>query len=179
MKDNFQNFMVDLLKVEGGFVNDPDDRGGATNRGITFRTYEAYYKEQHGVSSSEADHINMSGPEAHKIYKHYYWNKVHADLLPSGVDVLIADMAVNSGVSAASKCLQRAVNAEQDGVIGPKTLAKVEAFGANVLIHKIFLLRREAYFNIAAIRNNIKFYKGWINRLNHMYDIAHTLVYGG
>jgi len=179
MKDNFQNFMIDLLKVEGGFVNDPDDRGGATNRGITYRTYEEYYRKEHGVISNEADHINMSAPEAHSIYKHYYWDKVHGDLLPSGVDVLIADMAVNSGVSAASKCLQRALNAETDGIIGPKTLARLEASSPNILIHKIFLLRREAYFNIAAVRNNIKFYKGWINRLNHMYDIAHTLVYGG
>jgi lysozyme family protein len=177
MKDNFDNFMVDLLKVEGGFVNDPDDSGGATNRGITYRTYETYYKNEHGVVSDEENHLNMSEEEASAIYKHYYWDKVHADLLPSGVDVLVADMAVNSGVSAASKCLQRAVNAEQDGFIGPKTLAKVEAVGSRVLIHKLFLLRREAYFNIAAIRNNLKFYIGWINRLNHMYSIAHTLVY--
>jgi lysozyme family protein len=179
MINNFDNFMVDLLKVEGGFVNYPDDNGGATNRGITYRAYEAYYKNEHGVVSNEADHINMSTVEARTIYKDCYWNRVHADLLPSGVDVLIADMAVNSGVSAASKCLQRAVNAETDGVIGPKTLAKVDAVGSNILIHKVFLLRREAYFNIAAIRNNVRFYKGWINRLNHMYDVAHTLVYRG
>jgi lysozyme family protein len=179
MKKNFELFIQEVLTVEGGYVNDPDDRGGATNRGITYVVYEKYYEEVYGLVSSEEDHVNLSRKEAEEIYRYYYWDMVLADELPSGVDMLVADMAVNSGVSAASMLLQRAVNAEADGMIGPKTLAKVNAIGTNMLIHKVFLARREAYFNIAALRNNQKFYKGWINRLNHIYDTAHKLVYGG
>lgn len=179
MKENFDLFIREVLAVEGGYVNDPDDRGGATNRGITFSVYETYYQEVHGVSSTEMDHINLSRKEAEEIYKHYYWDVVAGDELPEGVDMLVADMAVNSGVSTAAKMIQKVVHAEQDGLIGPKTIAKINAVGTNILIHKVFLARRESYFNIASIRNNQKFYKGWINRLNHIYDIAHKLVYGG
>lgn len=178
MIDNFEQFITEVLEVEGGFVNDPDDRGGATNMGVTFRVYEEYYREKYDLNSGPEDFIEMTLKEATDIYRYFYWDRVSADELPSGLDLLVADMAVNSGVSRASKCLQKAVNAKQDGFIGPKTLAKTKAMGANVLIHKVFLLRREFYFTIASINNNIKFYKGWINRLNKIYDATHTLVYG-
>ena len=154
MKKNFELFITEVLSVEGGYVNDPDDRGGATNRGITYATYETYYREVCNVSSTHIDHVNLSRKEAEEIYRYYYWNKVSGDKLPDGVDVLVADMAVNSGVSAASKMLQGVVNANKDGVIGPKTLERVGYTGTNILIHKIFSARRDAYFNIAALRNN-------------------------
>ena len=179
MKDNFELFITEVLSVEGGYVNDPDDNGGATNRGITRRVYDQYYSEVYSITSTDMGHANLTRVEAADIYKHYYWDAVKADKLPSGVDVLVADMAVNSGVITAAKMLQKVVHAEQDGFIGPKTISKVNAVGTNILIHKIFLARRESYFNIAGIRNNQKFYKGWINRLNHIYSTAHELVYGG
>lgn len=179
MKTNFELFITEVLSVEGGYVNDPDDNGGATNRGITRRVYDKYYLEVYGITSTDMDHANLTRAEAADIYKHYYWDAVKGDELPSGVDLMVADMAVNSGTVRASKMLQKIVNAKEDGIIGPATLAKVNGIGSNILIHKAFLQRRESYFQISAIKNNIKFYKGWINRLNHIYATAHELVYGG
>lgn len=177
MKDNFDIFFEEILDVEGGYVNDPDDSGGHTNMGITFRTYAEYFANIHGVKSTIEDLKNMPVAEARAIYRKLYWDRVRADDLPSGIDILVADMAVNSGVTAASKMLQKVVDAKVDGVIGPNTLGKVEINTPEGLLHYVFMARRQEYHVISFYRNNQKFYKGWINRLNSVYDLAHSLIY--
>lgn len=102
-----------VLKHEGGYVNHPDDPGGETKYGISKRAYP------------DLDIVSITEMQAVDIYIRDYWLKIKGDQLPSGVDCVVMDTAVNSGISRASKWLQRMVNATPDGVIGPMTVAAV------------------------------------------------------
>lgn len=178
MKDNFELFLKHTLKLEGGYVNDPDDAGGETNFGITRKVYAEYLKRELGIELQ--DDVSMKNiPEEHvsAIYKKYYWDAIKSDDLPDGIDFIVADMAVNSGNSRASKMLQKIVGVEQDGFIGPFTIEKTNTFDPKFLLHKIFMARREYYKAVSGIRNNEKFLLGWYNRLNDVYNKCHRIIY--
>lgn len=107
---------------EGGYVNHPKDPGGATDRGITQRTYDAWnrlhgrpLRPVRGISKDEADAILVS----------QYFTPVKFDQLPSGLDYAVVDFAVNSGTSRAAKELQKLLGVAVDGVIGNLTLAAI------------------------------------------------------
>jgi len=98
-KKTFNEVMHHIFKYEGGFVNHPQDPGGATNMGITIGTLEGWRKKPVHVS----DVRNLTKAEAMQIYKANYWDKVRGDERPSGLDLVAMDGAVNSGVSRALK----------------------------------------------------------------------------
>lgn len=121
---NFAVVLPWLLKHEGGFSDHPADPGGATMQGVTQKVYDAWRKDN-GLAQRFVKEIGAD--EVAAIYKARYWNVISGDALPSGVDYAVFDAAVNSGVTQAAKWLQRAVGAKDDGAIGPKTLATVNA----------------------------------------------------
>ena len=114
MKDNFDRALAEILRHEGGYINDPHDPGGETNMGISKRSYPL------------EDIKNMTRERAAAIYRRDFWNAIRGDDLPGGVDLAAFDAAVNSGPSRAAKWLQRAVAVKADGVVGSNTLAAVQ-----------------------------------------------------
>lgn len=130
MKQNYSACLKKVLEYEGGYVNHPSDPGGATNKGITQNTYNAWLKKQ-GMGARSVRDIPMDHVEA--IYRNEYWNKVKGDQLPAGCDLATFDFAVNSGVSRAVKYLQRVCGVTQDGLIGPMTLAAIKPSTAGEL----------------------------------------------
>jgi lysozyme family protein len=124
LKSNYAACLDIVLGYEGGFANHPDDPGGATMRGVTQRTYDAWRKSA-GLPSQSVERIGES--ELQAFYRSGYWDKVCGDDLPPGVDLAVFDLAVNSGPMRAAKMLQDVVDAEPDGIIGPATLAAVKA----------------------------------------------------
>ena len=124
-----------ILKHEGGFVNHPRDPGGATNRGVTIGTLKRLKIDVDGDGDSDlVDLRNLREADAVRVFKLFYADKVCADLLPPGLDYAMTDFAVNSGPSRAVKHLQRILGVEQDGDIGPKTLARVAECSPTALI---------------------------------------------
>lgn len=121
--DNYQNCYNITLRWEGGYVNHPKDPGGATNRGVIQRVYDAY-RTRKGLSRQSVKYIADS--EVKEIYKNQYWDRVRGDELPHGVDLAVWDFGVNSGPSRSVKYLQRILGVRQDGVMGEVTLAAVE-----------------------------------------------------
>jgi lysozyme family protein len=121
MRANFAPSLALVLQHEGGFVNDPQDPGGATNRGVTQAVYDAWRLGE-GIGRRSVRAINDY--EVGAIYRRDYWEACRCDDLPSGLDYCIFDFAVNSGVNRASRYLQRALGAVEDGQIGPATLAR-------------------------------------------------------
>ena len=119
MKENVALVLGWIGLSEGGYVNNPRDPGGATDRGITQRTYDGWNRS-HGRPPKPVRGISKD--EADAIIKRAYLDKVEFDLLPAGVDYSVADYAVNSGVSRAAKALQAVLGVAQDGDIGPQTL---------------------------------------------------------
>ena len=120
MQSNFPAALKQVLIYEGGYVNHPKDPGGATNKGVTQATYNAWRKSRkQAVQSVKL----ITDTEVAAIYKRDYWDAVRADQLAPGVDLATFDLAVNSGVGRASRMLQAAAGVAQDGIIGPQTIA--------------------------------------------------------
>lgn len=122
MQETLPTAMRWLLAHEGGFVNHPKDPGGATNRGVTQRVYDAF-RDRAGAPRQSVRGIKAD--EIAEIYAAQYWRPVRADDLPAGLDYAVFDFAVNSGVKRAAIELQRILGVKADGVIGEVTLAAV------------------------------------------------------
>ena len=119
---NYRRCLSLVLAHEGGYVNHPRDPGGATNRGVTQRVYDGW-RQMSGAPKRGVQHI--TDDEVADIYKRQYWRLVRGDDLPAGIDYMVFDFGVNSGVSRAVRYLQRQVGLEDDGVIGVVTLTAV------------------------------------------------------
>lgn len=112
---NFDDAFGRLLGHEGGFVDHPDDPGGATRYGITQAVARA--------NGYQGDMRDFPIEEAKRIARAQYWDAVQADALPDAVRFDVFDAAYNSGPKQAIKWLQRALGVKDDGQLGPVTLA--------------------------------------------------------
>lgn len=157
---NFDQAFDELLKHEGGFVNHADDPGGATRYGIT----EAVAREV----GYRGDMRDLPLDLAKRIYRERYWNEVRADELPAAVRYAVFDAAVNSGVRQAVRWLQRAVDVEVDGLIGPRTLAAVQARNPEALLRR--LLAQRLTF-MAALPTWPAFGRGWARRIAALMEV--------
>ena len=113
----FDYSMALLMHHEGGYVNDPDDAGGETKFGISKRAYP------------DLDIANLTAKQAEEIYYNDYWLKAKCDQLPTKLAMFHFDTAVNMGITAANKMLQKAIGVKADGIIGEITLAKANGVG--------------------------------------------------
>jgi lysozyme family protein len=158
MMTNFEIALLKLLAHEGGFVNHPADPGGMTNLGVTKKVWE----EWRGQPVDEAEMRSLSPEKVAPLYKAKYWDMVHGDQLPHGVDFCVFDCAVNSGVKRASKLLQRAVGVDDDGVIGRATMTAVEALETAEIIDR-FCAERLSF--LESLPTFATFGKGWSRRV--------------
>lgn len=160
---DFKRYAPKLLKIEGGFVNHPEDKGGVTNLGVTLETYRAYC----GADKTVKDLQNISYGTWEKIMKDLYWDKVKADEIDSqSLAEIIADWCVNSGLAGVRK-VQEIVGCKPDGIVGPITLSMINTSDAELLHERIWKARQQFYINI--VKRNPKqkvFMNGWMNRLN-------------
>lgn len=151
-----------VLAHEGGYVNHPKDPGGATNKGVTKKVYDAYRKV-HGLPVQSVRYI--SDEEVGAIYNKQYWKLVRGDSLPAGLDYAVFDFAVNSGPSRAIKYLQRLVGVEDDAVIGNMTLAAVyeKAKANEETLILSYCANRMAF--LKSLDTFSTFGKGWTRRV--------------
>lgn len=164
MQSNWQNIFQWCLTHEGGFVNDPDDPGGATNRGITQAVYDAF-RRRDGLPERSVKHITDN--EMALIYEQQYWRVVRGDDLPAGVDYAVYDFAVNSGPARAAKFLQRLVGVDEDGVIGQITLNALSRFDPEGVVRELCKARMAYLKRLPHWR---KFGKGWTARVMGRID---------
>lgn len=153
-----------LLKWEGGFVNDPADAGGATMKGVTLATFRKFYGADKTVSDLKA----ITDAQWLHIFKVGYWDKCRADEINSqSVANALVDWAYNSGVSTAVKKVQALLRITQDGIVGPKTIAEINASNTRTLFEAIKAARIEFVENIVKNKpSQAKFLNGWKNRIN-------------
>lgn len=148
-----------LLGHEGGFVDNPDDPGGATKWGITERVARA-----HGYQGPMRD---LPVAVARGIAKIAYWDTVRADLLPAAVRYAVFDAAYHSGPGQAVRWLQRALGVADDGVIGPKTLQAVAAADARALLMRLLSVRLRF---LTGLKTWPAFGKGWARRIADLME---------
>jgi len=124
----FEACLDAVLKQEGGYVDNPQDPGGATNRGITRKTLAAWRKISPWWALPKSEVQALGKPEAGSIYKSLYWDRCDADALLAGLDLALFDFAVNSGPDRAIRTLQAEFDGlALDGFVGPLTLAAIDA----------------------------------------------------
>jgi lysozyme family protein len=105
--DNWRRSIVFVRKWEGGWADDPNDPGGATNKGITLGTYTRWREAQGQPAPTKADLRAISDTEVSEIYRQWYWQASGADRLSWPLALAQFDTAVNAGVGKAQEMLQR------------------------------------------------------------------------
>lgn len=164
---NFSTAFDYVILKEGGYSDDPLDRGGKTKFGISQAAYP---------SLNVAD-ITLA--QAKNIYHKDYWEAIKADRLPAPVAFMLFDMAVNQGAGAAALTLQEASGVLMDAKIGPLTIEaanegyKKDAAG---FLLSIAIIRARRYLSINNAAEE-RFEFGWIARLLATYSIAMSEVY--
>lgn len=163
--DAFATALAHVLKMEGGFSDDPYDPGGPTNFGITLRTYATFVGKTVEASSLAAltgELRSISPATVQTIYRQRYWVPAHCADLPPGLDLFHFDAAVNHGVSGATRLLQEALNVEADGEIGPLTRRAINMADPEVAIGRYVVVRERRYRELPHFW---RFGRGWLNRV--------------
>lgn len=170
----------EIVVREGGFVNDPDDPGGATNFGVTIHTMRRLGLDLTGDGDiTVADVRRLSRDQAIDIFLTQYFEKPRLGLLPAALQASVFDMQVNAGANAV-KILQRLLrqmgfDVAVDGAMGPQTAAAAQdaARPDPVALRDAYgVARRNYYFRIADRRPASRKYArtraggkgGWIRR---------------
>jgi lysozyme family protein len=178
--DRVRRIAEEIVTREGGFVNDPDDPGGATNWGVTIHTMRRLGLDLTGDGAvDEADVRRLSRAQAVDIFVEHYFVRPGIAKLPEALQASVFDMYVNAG-SHAVRILQRLLvkmgfGTAVDGVIGPQTVShahQAAARGALLLADAYGIERRNYYYAIGDARPQSRKYArrrdggkgGWITR---------------
>ncbi len=155
-----------ILKWEGGFVNDPLDRGGATNKGITLGTFRRFYGKDASAEQLKA----ITDEQWLTIFRAGYWNPWRADYIANqSIANIVVDWAWASGTRTSIKQVQRILDVSVDGIVGPKTLAAINSANPRELFDRIRIARLTFVDDI--VRRNptqARFIRGWKNRINNI-----------
>ena len=145
-----------ILAEEGGHANHRRDPGGLTKYGISQRSYP------------NLDIARLTEEQATQIYHRDYWERISGDEIPTGLDLLLLDTAVNMGAVRAIMILQEALGVTLDGIIGDATRARIRQTMPGV-IDEFCALRAWRY---EINRNEDVFGKGWFRRLFRIFALA-------
>lgn len=170
---SFGDALAFVLKREGGKVDDPKDRGGRTNKGVTQRVYSAWLAGQGHPTTWDV--YDIKDDEVEAIYRSRYWDAIQGDTLcASSPEIALAtfDCAVNSGPSRAIKQLQTALGVTADGNFGPASLTAylLAAQRGYPRILAVMLATREVFLRgiVARDPSQARFLRGWLARVNHV-----------
>lgn len=153
----FKKCLELVLKSEGGYIDHKDDPGGRTNLGVTQRVWEEWV----GHPVSENDMRALTPEKVAPMYEMKYWRTSYCEKLPQGLNLLVFSMAVNSGSGRAVKLLQRCLGLVEDGIIGARTMAKIQECRVADLIDRYSATRKEFYEGLKLFPI---FGRGWLAR---------------
>ena len=187
-----QQIAKDIIAREGGFIDDPDDPGGATNFGVTLATLRRLGLDLTGDGKTSVEDLRrLTTAQAEDIFVAHYFRKPGLGALPEALQASVFDMYVNAG-PAAVKILQRLVTdmgfpCTADGVIGPQTIraAQMAAEAApSHLADAYAISRRNYYYALADGRPASRKYArrrdggkgGWITRAESFMQPRYRLT---
>ncbi|CAN5783370.1 holin-associated N-acetylmuramidase [soil metagenome] len=175
-----ESIATEIVRREGGFVNDPADPGGATNHGVTIHTMRRLGLDLNGDGKVDERDVRLVTPaKAVEIYVEHYYTAPKIDLLPEALQASVFDMQVNGGTHAV-RLLQRllgrfGLRLKEDGVIGPLTAAAARDAmeqAPDHLVDAYGIERRNYYYRLADQRPTLRKFArrrdggkgGWIVR---------------
>lgn len=147
----FEKALSFVLPIEGGYVNDPDDKGCATNKGITQSTYNNWLKSK-GMTVKDVKNITVA--EVKEIYYKNYWLAAKCDKMTEKFAIVCFDTAVNMGVGQVTEFLKAA------------KWSNTEAF---------YLARIRKYNEFARNKTQAKYLHGWLNRVYALMDFVNKI----
>ena len=152
---------------EGGWSDNPNDKGGATMRGVTYKTFCRFRKAMKRPEPTLTELRKISNAEWTEVLRWGYWDPIKADeIKDEWVTYLLADCVWMSGTGYI-KNVQRQLGLKDDGVIGKKTLAKLNGMNGEELFKTLWQQREKFLKNIAK-GSQKGFLSGWLRRLNCM-----------
>lgn len=156
-----------IFKWEGGFVNDPLDRGGATNMGVTLATWRQVGYDKDGDGDIDIDDMRkLTREDATIVLKKFYWDRWKADqIINQSVADILVDWVWASGVWGI-KIPQRLLKVDPDGSVGTKTIEALNA-ADQMAFHAMVVDARKKFIDDIIQRDPTqeRFRKGWLNRL--------------
>jgi lysozyme family protein len=174
----FEQCLAIVLDKEGGFSDHPQDKGGPTNLGITWRTF-AQWKGLNPDEQTEAGRAALveelkalNRREAAEIYRANYWLPMRCGDLPPAAALMVFDFGVNAGPKTAVQLLQRVAGVTADGSVGPMTLAAVRALDAGRLVDQLAEARLAHYRGLPDFAT---FGAGWAARTEQVASLARAL----
>jgi lysozyme family protein len=171
------------MRAEGGYVNDPDDRGGETYKGISRKNNPKWdgWKTIDAIKATKPKSLNVALGKDEKLllaikdfYKRNYWDVNRTgDINDQQTANQLFDSAVNTGAGTAARFLQQAAGVHIDGQVGPITIGAVNSANKKDFYER-FISYRKGYYNdiIARHPEQQKFQKSWFSRLGPYQDIA-------
>lgn len=161
---DYRRLISFILKFEGGFVNDPADSGGPTNKGVTLNTFRSVY----GRAKTINDLKRMTDNEWRHIFKLLYWDKCKADdIADQSIANMLVDFAWHSGVTTAVKKLQKIVGVTSDGICGVQTIGAINSRYAPETFNLLKAARMKYLQGIVKNKHSqARFMYGWTKRVN-------------
>ena len=162
-----------VKKWEGGFVNNPTDKGGATNMGVTITTFEAYCRKKEYPRPTVERLKRLTDKEWMDVLKTMYWDRWKADaILSQKVANILVDWVWCSG-SHGIFIPQRLLGIKADGIVGEKTIHALNAQKPDKFFQAVFDARKRFLNDITISRpTNKRFLKGWLNRLEDIKRLS-------
>lgn len=166
---SFDIFLPILLGFEGGYVDNPNDPGGETNKGITMRTFATCSHQLLGIDPTSANLQALTDAQAGIIYRNNYWQPMQGDAFPlQDLANIVCDFYVNAGTHATS-LLQTVMNGMGakvvvDGSLGPASMQALASLD-QVTLYQQYKQGRANYYQQLGVKYPM-FLQGWLNRVN-------------
>lgn len=160
-----------VVKIhEGGFANNENDSGGATNWGISTPVYSAWL----GRPATVDDVRMMPYSVAKKIYAQNYWAVIKGDSITSqDLATVFMDLSVLRGVNAATKAMQKVLGLKQDGIIGPVSMAAINATSVGMLMYGFQRECVAAFCRIVQAKpSQVEFLSNWTSRVLELNPVS-------
>ncbi len=169
---NFLPCLHEVLRLEGGYSDDPRDPGGPTNFGITRAEWASVCKVPISSITPE-DMQSLTLSEAASVYRKFYWNAMCCENMARGVDLMVFQFGVNAGTDTSAQVLQQICGVTTDGIIGPITLAAACRVVPVTLINRLAKQQIESYQGFSEWD---EFGAGWVNRVRNAQTVALSMA---